>query len=180
MRALLGSTVLLTLALVACEPGPEADTGEAATVAEMPADATGETAEAAMTALRDDWRVGFEADDATAVAALYADDAVYLTPDGRRLGGRDAIASYLAESFPAMSELEINSTRTFTGEDIAVDVGEYTASVTAEGGEASEGSGFYTVVTRRQADGSWKIVSHMSSSTEPQTEAQPAATGGEN
>lgn len=161
-RRVLPLTFAAVFAVVACQPAPEM-AGDAVDTTEMAgADADADAATAAVDDVRSSWLSAAETDDAAAVAALYTEDATYVTPDGQVLEGRQAIQQALSQSLPMMSDLEITSSRDpMVSGDLAVDVGEYSSTMAAQGGDGMEADGFYTVVLRRQADGSWKIVSHL-------------------
>lgn len=153
-------TFAAVFAVAACQPAPEM-AGDAGETSEM-AGASAADAAAAVDDVRSNWLSAAETDDAAAVAALYTEDATYITPDGQVLEGRGAIQQALSQSLPMMSDLEITSSRDpMVSGDLAVDVGEYSSTMAAQGGDGMEAGGFYTVVLRRQADGSWKIVSHL-------------------
>lgn len=95
--------------------------------------------------------------DSTAVANMYATDAVVLPPNMPRITGRQAIQSLWASFMrdPAF-RLEPGSDRVFASGDLIVDVGTYHMSVTGPGAPAQDTGKYVTVFQRSQ--GHWLIV----------------------
>jgi uncharacterized protein (TIGR02246 family) len=165
--------LFLPLFILACDT---AEVGDAEMGAETPADmgmpADAEATEADMTRVRDAWVRAALAGDAATVAALYADDARMVGGTGEVAEGRQAIQETLATGFEGISGLEVNSTDVVLGRDVMTDMGTFTQTFRTPDGQEQTVSGQYVVVLRRQADGSWKLVQHLSSV--PQ---EPAAEG---
>ncbi len=161
--------VVLSLIVAGCQPA-DAPSEPVTPVAET---ATADPAadREAVGSLRDQWIAAAERDDAAAVAALYADDAVLTSPQNPRAEGREAIQAAFARDFPMGSDLEIRSSRTEVSGDLAYDYGEYSQRVTPAEGEPMDVSGEYLVVLERQADGSWKITRHVSFVRPPENTA---------
>jgi len=111
----------------------------------------------------DSWLAAFNAGDASALAALAADNAVFLPNDGSGLIGREAIKSHYQTWFEQFVPAE-----TATGDeaevigDRAFFRGSYTATLTPKaGGEPVTLSGKWLSIYRRQADGSFKFTHLM-------------------
>jgi uncharacterized protein (TIGR02246 family) len=156
--------ILITPALlvaIAC-PGPE----RTAAVGDPAADRT------QIEQLRDQWRAAADRDDAAGIAALYADGATFVGPGVPERSGRNAIQQAFAEQFPITSVTRIDSRDLQMSGDIAYDYGEFTQQVTPPGAQQQTLNGFYLVTLRREADGNWRIVRHIS--TVPDMPAQPA------
>jgi len=145
------------IALSACtkssaKPGDSTGTGAAADTT------SGATAVAN---LRDAWADGAHNQDAVKVANLYTDDAVLVGSDQPLASGRSAIQAALAKNFPMAHGLKINSENTDVSGDLAYDFGTYAQEVTPPKGKTTVVGGAYLVVLKKQSDGSWKIVRHM-------------------
>ncbi len=97
----------------------------------------------------------FNAADAAGVAACWAADGVYVTPDGQRLGGTAAIQEHFARSFAEAPDqrlvVHLDSIRLLDA-DVALEEG--TAIVEQSGQET--GSSTYLAIHRRQ-DGVWRL-----------------------
>lgn len=163
----------LVLAVLACEPADDSaarDTavaGDTPTVKQDPA-----TSRAELERIRENWRSAAERDDAGAVAALYADDAIFVGTETPEVRGRAAIQERFGEQFPVSTVSRIESRDLTVSGDMAYDYGEFTQQVTPPNAPGQTINGHYLVVLRRQNDGSWKIVRHIS--TTPTTAAAPA------
>lgn len=148
----------LVIAAIACqpadsEPGMATDTA----TADDPA-----AARAQIEQVRDTWGAAADRDDAAAVAALYAQDAIFVGTETREVRGRSAIQETWAEQFPISNVTRIDSKDLTVSGDVAYDYGEFTQQVTPPNAPAQTINGHYLVILRRQGDGSWKIVRHVS------------------
>ena len=158
---------LAVLVIAACTPRTEqAATSDTVAAPDPAAD------RAAIERVRSDWIAAAERDDAAAVANLYVDDAVMVGSDTPLARGREAIREGLTQGFATASGLEVNSEDLTVSDDVAYDYGTYTQTIRMPDGQTRSGGGHYLVVLKRQADGSWKIVRHLS--TTPPTEAEAA------
>lgn len=159
---------------IGCEAPDTADTG-AEGAAEMPGAPAVDVAaiEAEVDQIRSDWIAAAERDDAAAVAALYADDAVVVGPAGQPAQGRQAIQEAFAADFPQATNLQVTSSDVEVSGDLVTDMGEFTQTVQTPDGQQQTVTGRYIVVLRRQADGAWRIVQHLSAVPMP---AEGAAT----
>lgn len=151
---------LALLLVMACAPADESEPEEMS-VPEAPA-MTAEEAEAEVAAVREAWIAAAEADDAAAVAALYAPDAVLMAPDGSSLTGRAAIQEQLAMDFAEVSATTVTPTHFGQSGMVAWESGEFSQTVTSPEGEM-EVSGQYTVILENR-DGQWQIVLHSNKS----------------
>lgn len=156
MRAV--GMALATVALCACAKsgGTAADSSAAGATA---ADTT--SGVAAVAKVRQAWADGAHNKDAPGVAAMYTEDAVLVGSDQPLTSGRSAIQAALEKAFPMSHGLQINSENTDVSGDLAYDFGTYAQELSPPGGKTTVVGGAYLVVLKRQSDGSWKIVRHM-------------------
>ena len=149
---------LSAFVLCACAKSgaPGADSSEAGAAA---ADTTNGAASVAK--VRQAWADGAHNKDAALVARMYTDDAVLVGSDQPLASGRSAIQAALEKNFPISHGLQINSENTDVSGDLAYDFGTYAQEVQPPGGKATVVGGAYLVVLKRQSDGSWKIVRHV-------------------
>jgi uncharacterized protein (TIGR02246 family) len=95
------------------------------------------------------------AGDADAFADLHEDAAVVrVPPEGRRVAGKDAIRAAVRAVFALKPHAEILVLGKLEGDDLALTHAR--VNVVAEDGLRLAGRG--TVVSRRQPDGTWRIV----------------------
>jgi len=100
------------------------------------------------------WAAAFNAGDAAAVAALYAEDAARIPPVGEVQRGRDAIAADIGNYLGVSIEL-----RAYGGMldgNVGSQWGTFKLSGTAEDGTAVEFTGRWMNALKKTADG-WKI-----------------------
>ena len=121
--------------------------------------------------LRDTWVAAAERDDAPAVAALYGEDAVFVSTETGPARGRAAIQEMLAQSFPVSTLENVTSSDLVVSGDLANDYGEFTQRFHPAGAPQQTIRGHYSVTLRRYPDGAWRIIRHVS------TTPQPAAAG---
>lgn len=146
--------LICAVAGAACQPAEQTDTS--ATAEKSSTDATAE-----VSALRDQWVAAAERDDAVAVAGMYTDDAIFMGSEGNVIG-RTAIEQALAESFKTGSGLTVSDGTVETAGDLVYSTGDWSQKVTTPDGNTMDVSGRYLVISRRQPDGTWKIVRHVS------------------
>ncbi|MEN8376389.1 MAG: nuclear transport factor 2 family protein [Gemmatimonadota bacterium] len=136
----------------------------ATTVAQEMADHDAE-AKAAVEAGSQMWVEAFNASDAAALTALYADDATLMAPGAPAATGHEAIhATFVAalEAAPGFAaSVEAKSVHVMG--DMAVEVGGWVMT-DADGGHADHGS--YMAVWRN-VDGEWKFAYDMWNSSMP-------------
>jgi uncharacterized protein (TIGR02246 family) len=148
---------VLALALCACD---QAATPEAQAGASVAADAE------AVKQLETRFLTGWEAKD-PAVKALYAPNATMVVPNTAPRQDPQSIAEAFDNHArdPAATFDATNATTVISGGgDLAFSQGTYTESHTnAETGAIERTNGYYLVVYKKQADGSWKVVQDVSS-----------------
>lgn len=122
--------------------------------------------------LRNDWLAAAEKDDAATVATFYTDDAVVVgSESGAPAEGRQAIQEAFATDFPITSQTQVTPRDFHASGDLAYEYGEFTQQVSPPKAKPTNVTGHYVVVLRRQADGAWKLVKHLSVT-------EPAKAGG--
>lgn len=157
---------LLLFTVIACEPADDAEDTDDVAVAPAPAFDI-EASRTAVGKLRSDWVAAAERDDAATVASYYADDAVFIDETGKVHEGKDAIQTTFAEGFKVAKDLTVTE-KTFDGNaDISYETGEFKQTVTSPAGKTIPIDGKYLVISRRQPDGTWKIVRHVSVAQPP-------------
>ena len=106
-----------------------------------------------------EWQRLFDAGDAKGLAALYAEDAMRLPPDGSRTVGREAIEAALAGDIDFGLELDLETTDVGHDDDgeLGWVVGDQTVRFPVDG-EMMTGTGNYIIVYRKEDDGAWRIV----------------------
>ena len=161
LPATLLTAFALAVGLAACAPAPE------------PAAVPDTTAEdtAAIGALRDSWASAYNAGNADALAALYAEDAVRMDNEMPTVTGRDNIRdAFTTQMSASRSTITLTSEETQVIGDRAFDRGTFSASVMPEGGgDAISASGRYIVLLQKQADGSWALTHTIDNTPSPPT-----------
>jgi ketosteroid isomerase-like protein len=114
--------------------------------------------------------------DFDGLAALYANDGIFMPPNRPAVAGRNAIRQWNA-TLPPVAGFRATNDEIDGGGDIAYVRGRYAVRFAIEGIPAD--SGKYLEVRRRQSDGSWKITIDMFNSNgrvpDPQTSARTKA-----
>lgn len=96
--------------------------------------------------------------DLDAFEALHEPGAtIVLPPEGRHVSGHDAIRTAMTATFAMRPDLTIEVLDKLETDGLALTHGRWSMTISA-GGRRSEVSGRGTMVSRRQADGSWRIV----------------------
>ena len=99
------------------------------------------------------------AHDLDAFVALHEPDAVVIVPpDGERASGHDEIRKVLEPLFESTPSTDIDLHRILYTDGLAMSHSHFTVRLTRPDGEKVEKAGMGTVVTRRQPDGTWRIV----------------------
>ena len=101
----------------------------------------------------------FNAGDIDAFVAAYEENATLIVPpDGNRVNGRDEIRSALGPIFAGRLKAEIKVVEKLESDGLALTHARWALEGLDPDGQAIELSGRGTIVSRRQPDGSWKIV----------------------
>jgi uncharacterized protein (TIGR02246 family) len=129
--------------------------------------------------VRNRYIAGYNAGDAAAVAALFAEDAISMPDHHATLEGRAAIESYLRDLFMQYSA----STTITPGEtevigDIAHEHGSFTVTLTPKaGGTAMTETGKYLVILKKGSDGTWLLHHDIDNSNVPPPAPAPSQPG---
>ena len=100
----------------------------------------------------------FNERDLDAYARNYEENAaMILPPEGNRASGRDAIRAAVEATFELRPSLRIDVVETLQADGLALTHARWSLTGT-DAGERVELSGRGTLVSRRQPDGSWRIV----------------------
>ncbi len=102
----------------------------------------------------------FNAREAGRVAALYTEDAEFMSPDGPPVKGRAAIQAAFATRFSQMQLLDIHSMASGRSGPMAYVTGRMTLSTKTPEHGADIAGGNCLLVLRLEA-GTWKIAYHM-------------------
>ncbi len=107
-------------------------------------------------------------------ANLFVDDGVVLPPNGAPVKGRKAIADFL-RAFPPISDFKSVIVTTDGRGDLAYTQGTYSMMLALPGAAGpTKDDGKWIVVSKKQADGSWKSVVEMFNSDLPIPQPAPA------
>ena len=142
------------LVLAGCQtaPQPEQKRNVAADIAEINAN-------------RDQFAAAHNSNDAKAVAAYFAGDAVLSLPDQPALEDKKAVQTALEDFFRQnAAKIKHDPLETQVAGDWAYERGNITETVTPKAGKPIEQSVKYLVILKRQPDGSWKIHRDMDNS----------------
>ena len=124
---------------------------------------------AAIQKVTDEFAEGFRTGNLAAVAALYTADAVLMPPNVPTASGRSEIQAFL-ETFPPVSQFELQQITVDGSEDLAFVHGTYTMTLVMPDGTAVPDTGKYLEIRRRQSDGRWLLTHDMFSSDSPEPE----------
>lgn len=102
------------------------------------------------------WMAGWNAGDAAAIAALYAEDAVIMAPGAEPAKGRAAIEELLNGALEAAagSKMEIKTTEVMESDGMAVEVGTF-AETGADGSHRDHGK---FIAVWKNVGGKWMLV----------------------
>jgi uncharacterized protein (TIGR02246 family) len=122
--------------------------------------------------IRTEWSKDLHDKQLDRLVALYAPDAVFLKPSGRRVSGRPAIRDLCKSVMDTFtSDINMHSLATDHSGDLAYDSGEYTESlVKTSDGTKADMEGNYVMILKRQADGNWLIAEQIWTLITPSTE----------
>ena len=104
----------------------------------------------------------YDAEDAAGIAAQFAPDGT-IAPPGMASIKQTGIAAYYDAQFSSGADFSLSVDREgmVVSGDMSVGWGTYVATMAMEGADPIVTDGRYGVVSKRQADGSWKIYRHM-------------------
>jgi uncharacterized protein (TIGR02246 family) len=96
---------------------------------------------------------------ADSFVSFFADDALWLWVDGRRLSGMEEIRTFTrqARERPGSLDWEPTSIGVNDTYDVGYTAGEWQSSYRAEGGEVIETVGSYMAIWKKGEDGEWKV-----------------------
>ena len=162
----------LSLAL-ACAEDDRAEMAEevnetaavAAKTAEKMVQAKDEWAKEAMSAterIQADYIAAYNAENGAGIAALFDPDGT-IAPPGMASITQAGIAAYYDAQFASGADFTLTVEREsmFVSGDMSVAWGTYVATMAMEGAESVAVDGRYGSISKRQADGTWKIYRHM-------------------
>lgn len=101
---------------------------------------------------------GIRRGDASAVGALYAEDALLMPPNLEPIRGRDGTAAFWAGAIKMGVKDAVLTTLELRHEGKTVEeVGNYRLKIHPEGQEPFEDHGKYMVLWKLDADGTWRL-----------------------
>lgn len=116
-----------------------------------------------------EWIGAMQAGDAERLAAPYADDGVFVTPDGTAISGRAAIAAFYRKRLSASKARIVGGGVAYDSivaggtqaQPLIYEWGHGGATTVGSDGKPVTREGAYLTVWKRQADGAWRIVRNM-------------------
>jgi uncharacterized protein (TIGR02246 family) len=131
--------------------------------------------EAMLTAATDPWFAAFNAGDAEAVTAHYADDAVVMPPHAPVAKGREAIKALMTTDVAATKAAGLVLINGASAAGVSGNLGWHQGTYTVKNaaGEIVD-SGSYMEAWKKGADGKWLIIRDIWNSDRPATPPSPA------
>lgn len=112
-----------------------------------------------------DWVTAMQAHDARTIAAPYAEDGVFVLPDGRVLAGRAAIERAMAARFKPGVSITGGALHedgiTYVGDGLIYEWGHGGLTSRDATGHTHTSNGHYLTVWKRGGSGRWEIVRNM-------------------
>lgn len=127
-------TIVVVLLLGGCTQAPQADVE-------------------GLRAMRDEWQSAFEAGDADALAAMYAEDGAVLPPNAETVSGRAAIAEFWRNLSESGIGGLVEDSEAYAQGDLGYKRGRYTMT-DADGNVIDQGK---YIEIWRQVDGEWQL-----------------------
>lgn len=128
--------------------------------------------------LETSWNQDYASKNAERIAAYYASDAVLMAPGMEAAAGKDAIHTMVSQmtTDPALTlKFQASKIDTSKSGDLAYSQGSYTMTMTNPATKQVDNDhGSYVTVYHKQADGSWKVVSDIATSSVPPAAPAPA------
>jgi uncharacterized protein (TIGR02246 family) len=125
-------------------------------------------------AMRDVWQSAYDAKDAAALAAIYAEDGALLPPNSETISSRAAIEAYLTESLASSISIGLKDTEVYAHGDVGYMAGTYTVT---DAGGATIDKGKYVEIWRQVGrvipDGDWQIYRAIWNSNLPLATPEP-------
>jgi ketosteroid isomerase-like protein len=146
---------LAALLLVAVACAPPQDTSGGATTARTPQQMADD-----FEVLRAEWQARANAGDFLGVADFYGEESILTDIDGSMYEGQDVIAAYFEESFPAMTNLVIETMEVMGSGDMVAAYGTFSQDTTLPEGVMAM-SGMWQLVCMYMPDGALKIIWHQ-------------------
>lgn len=113
-------------------------------------------------ALNTQWDAAFNAKDAAKVAAMYDDAAAVIPAGAAQVSGKAAVLAFWTNTIAqGIIDHKLELIEAVESGDMAVQRGLWSAAVVDDKGERQQFSGNVHLVYRRQADGSWKALTHI-------------------
>jgi uncharacterized protein (TIGR02246 family) len=119
------------------------------------------------------WNGYIASQNDSAVAAIYATDAVLMAPNAPAITGRDAIRQFWAGFWSAKPQLTITPRWVSVSGDLAVESGVFSLSMIPGPDGVSHDNGKYLVAWKRTAEG-WKVTHDIYNSDNPPPPPPPA------
>lgn len=100
----------------------------------------------------------FKQGDATAVAALYTEDATLLPPNSDLVQGKEGIQQFWNGAMQmGVTDVSLTIVDLNGSGNLVYEIGRYSLTIQPEGQEVMKDSGKYIVVWKQQEDGTWKL-----------------------
>lgn len=141
---------LIALAALACSPAQSTDTA---------AD------EQAIRGKVDGWNQDITSRNDSAIAALYAPDAVVMVPNSPKLTDRQAVRGFYASLWPLRATLSRATTAIYISGDQAIETGTWSWTQPVPRGQLRDHGNY--VVGWRRVDGDWLVAQDIWNSDSP-------------
>jgi uncharacterized protein (TIGR02246 family) len=133
----------------------------------------------AIRSLESTWNQDYASKNAEKLTAYYTDDAVLMAPGMAPAAGKDAIHTMISQMItdPALSlKFQASKVDAAKSGDMAYSQGSYTMTMTdPTTKQMVNDHGSYVTVYHKQADGSWKVVSDIATSSVPPPTPAPVS-----